>query len=158
MYAADVAPQNVVRETGAPRHFNSVAIGGEPDSLSTARYDEPALVRRRRCKSHGVAFRERLREADWIEGACQIRLSLLGRRSRPSAKIRERTDRFERQSASAQVVANADDFVNVSRGHAAHSLAWTKVVMGKLGLTVNEAKTSVRDLTVLLGSEVPESS
>jgi RNA-directed DNA polymerase len=55
-------------------------------------------------------------------------------------------------------VAYADDFVNVSRGHAADSLAWTKVVMGKLGLTVNEAKTSVRDLTVLLGSEVPESS
>ena len=46
---------------------------------------------------------------------------------------------------SAQVVAYADDFVIVSRGHAAESLAWTKVVMGKLGLTLNEAKTSVRN-------------
>jgi RNA-directed DNA polymerase len=45
----------------------------------------------------------------------------------------------------AQVVAYADDFVIVSRGHAAESLAWTKVVMGKLGLTLNEAKTSVRN-------------
>lgn len=33
----------------------------------------------------------------------------------------------------------------LSRGHAAEALAWTKVVMGKLGLTLNEAKTSVRD-------------
>jgi len=46
---------------------------------------------------------------------------------------------------SAYVVAYADDFVIVSRGHAAESLAWTKVVMGKLGLTLNEAKTSVRN-------------
>jgi len=46
---------------------------------------------------------------------------------------------------SAHVVTYADDFVIVSRGHAAEALAWTKVVMGKLGLTLNEAKTSVRD-------------
>ena len=39
----------------------------------------------------------------------------------------------------------ADDFVVVSRGHATEALAWTRVVMGKLGLTLNEAKTSVRD-------------
>ena len=39
----------------------------------------------------------------------------------------------------------ADDFVIVSRGHATEALAWTRVVMGKLGLTLNEAKTSVRD-------------
>jgi RNA-directed DNA polymerase len=45
----------------------------------------------------------------------------------------------------AHVVTYADDFVIVSRGHAAEALAWTKVVMGKLGLTLNEAKTSVRD-------------
>jgi RNA-directed DNA polymerase len=45
----------------------------------------------------------------------------------------------------ARVVAYADDFVIVSRGYAAESLAWTKVVMGKLGLTLNEAKTSVRN-------------
>src|SRR5215831_18071964 len=46
---------------------------------------------------------------------------------------------------SAHVVTYADDFVIVSRGHAAEALAWTKVVMGKLGLSLNEAKTSVRD-------------
>ena len=43
----------------------------------------------------------------------------------------------------AHVVAYADDFVILSRGHA--TLAWTKAVMTKLGLTLNEAKTSVRD-------------
>ena len=45
----------------------------------------------------------------------------------------------------AHVVAYADDFVILSRGHAAEALAWTKAVMTKLGLTLNEAKTSVRD-------------
>src|SRR6202166_2160091 len=43
----------------------------------------------------------------------------------------------------AYVVAYADDFVILSRGHAAEALAWTKAVMTKLGLTLNEAKTSV---------------
>ena len=46
---------------------------------------------------------------------------------------------------SAHVITYADDFVIVSRGHATEALAWTQVVMGKLGLTLNEAKTSVRD-------------
>ena len=46
---------------------------------------------------------------------------------------------------SAQVIDYADDFVIVSRGHAAEAMAWTKEVMGKLGLTLNEAKTSVRN-------------
>jgi len=45
----------------------------------------------------------------------------------------------------AYVVSYADDFVILSRGHAAEALAWTKVVMTKLGLALNEAKTSVRD-------------
>src|SRR5450631_4215738 len=45
----------------------------------------------------------------------------------------------------AHVVAYADDFVILSRGHAAEALAWTKAVMTKLGLTLNEAKTSLRD-------------
>jgi len=45
----------------------------------------------------------------------------------------------------AHVVAYADDFVILSRGCAAEALTWTKVVMTKLGLTLNEAKTSVRD-------------
>jgi RNA-directed DNA polymerase len=43
----------------------------------------------------------------------------------------------------AHVVAYADDFVILSRGCAAEALAWTKAVMTRLGLTVNEAKTSL---------------
>ena len=45
----------------------------------------------------------------------------------------------------AHVVAYADDFVILSRGRATEALAWTKAVMTKLGLTLNEAKTSLRD-------------
>ena len=45
----------------------------------------------------------------------------------------------------AHVVSYADDFVILSRGRAAEALAWTKAVMTKLGLTINEAKTSVRN-------------
>ena len=36
-------------------------------------------------------------------------------------------------------------FVVLSRGRAAEALAWTRTVMTKLGLTLNEAKTSVKD-------------
>src|SRR6478752_2923833 len=43
------------------------------------------------------------------------------------------------------VIAYADDFVILSRGRAAEALAWTRTVMAKLGLTLNEAKTSVKD-------------
>jgi RNA-directed DNA polymerase len=45
----------------------------------------------------------------------------------------------------AHVVSYADDFVILSRGRAAEALAWTKAVMIKLGLTINEAKTSLRN-------------
>jgi RNA-directed DNA polymerase len=45
----------------------------------------------------------------------------------------------------AHVVAYADDFVILSRGCAAEALAWTKAVMTKLGLTINEAKTSLKN-------------
>jgi RNA-directed DNA polymerase len=45
----------------------------------------------------------------------------------------------------AHVVSYADDLVILSRGHANEALAWTKAVMTKLGLTLNEAKTSVKD-------------
>jgi RNA-directed DNA polymerase len=44
----------------------------------------------------------------------------------------------------AHVVAYADDFVILSLGHAAEALAWTNAVMTRLGLTLNEAKTSVK--------------
>jgi RNA-directed DNA polymerase len=45
----------------------------------------------------------------------------------------------------AHIVNYADDFVILSRGHAAEALAWTRDVMTRLGLTLNEAKTSVRN-------------
>jgi len=45
----------------------------------------------------------------------------------------------------AHIVNYADDFVILSRGRAEEALTWTKAVMMKLGLTLNEAKTSVRD-------------
>jgi len=45
----------------------------------------------------------------------------------------------------AHVVAYADDFVILSCGYAAEALAWTKAVMTKLGLTINESKTSLKD-------------
>src|SRR6202030_2229439 len=45
----------------------------------------------------------------------------------------------------AHVVSYADDFVILSRGHAVEALAWTKAVMTKLGLTLNEAKTKLKD-------------
>jgi RNA-directed DNA polymerase len=45
----------------------------------------------------------------------------------------------------AHVVNYADDFVILSRGHAAEALAWTRAVMTRIGLTINEAKTSLKD-------------
>jgi RNA-directed DNA polymerase len=45
----------------------------------------------------------------------------------------------------AHLVNYADDFVILSCGHAAEALAWTRVVMTGLGLTLNEAKTSLKD-------------
>jgi len=49
------------------------------------------------------------------------------------------------EAFAAHVVAYADDFVILSRGHAAEALAWTRTVMTKLGLSLNEAKTCVKD-------------
>ena len=45
----------------------------------------------------------------------------------------------------AHVVAYADDFVILSRGYAAEALAWTKAVMERLGLMLNDAKTSLKN-------------
>jgi RNA-directed DNA polymerase len=45
----------------------------------------------------------------------------------------------------AHVVAYADDFVILSRERAAEALAWTQAVMTRLGLTLNEAKTSLKN-------------
>jgi RNA-directed DNA polymerase len=44
----------------------------------------------------------------------------------------------------ARVVTYADDFVILSRGCAAEALNWTRSVMTRIGLTLNEAKTSIK--------------
>jgi RNA-directed DNA polymerase len=44
----------------------------------------------------------------------------------------------------ARLITYADDFVIVSRGQAAAALAWTRGVMARIGLTLNDAKTCIR--------------
>jgi RNA-directed DNA polymerase len=55
----------------------------------------------------------------------------------------ERTAAFH-----AHVISYADDFVILSRGRADEALAWTRGVMVRLGLEINEAKTSVKNARV----------
>ena len=45
----------------------------------------------------------------------------------------------------ARIVNYADDFVILSRGKAKEALDWTRGVVARLGLTLNEKKTSIRD-------------
>ena len=45
----------------------------------------------------------------------------------------------------AHIVNYADDFVIACRGNAEAALEWTRGVLGRLGLTLNEKKTSIRD-------------
>src|SRR5262245_14846759 len=45
----------------------------------------------------------------------------------------------------AQVIAYADDFVILSRGYAEQAKAWAREVMTRLGLRLNETKTSIRN-------------
>ena len=49
------------------------------------------------------------------------------------------------EASRAHVISYADDFVILSRGHATEALAWTKAVMTRLGLSLNENKTSVKN-------------
>jgi Reverse transcriptase (RNA-dependent DNA polymerase) len=49
------------------------------------------------------------------------------------------------EAFSAHIVNYADDFVILSRGKAAAALAWTRRTVGRLGLTLNEAKTTFKD-------------
>ena len=49
------------------------------------------------------------------------------------------------EAFQAHVVSYADDFVILSRGRAAEALTWTRAVMTRLGLSINEAKTSLKD-------------
>jgi len=44
----------------------------------------------------------------------------------------------------AQIVNYADDFVILSRGKAAEALDWTRQVVARMGVTLNEAKTSIK--------------
>ena len=45
----------------------------------------------------------------------------------------------------AHIVNYADDFVILSRGHAAEAMAWTERTMARLGLTLNRTKTRLCD-------------
>ena len=45
----------------------------------------------------------------------------------------------------ARIVSYADDFVILSRGKAVKALGWARGRLTRLGLTLNEAKTSIRD-------------
>jgi RNA-directed DNA polymerase len=56
------------------------------------------------------------------------------------------TDRPRR--FSAEIVAYADDFVILSRDRARDALEWTRKVTSKLGLALNEEKTSLRNARV----------
>ena len=49
------------------------------------------------------------------------------------------------EAYQARIVSYADDFVILSRRSAGEALVWTRQVMTKLGLALNEAKTAVRD-------------
>ena len=49
------------------------------------------------------------------------------------------------EAYQARIVSYADDFVILSRKSAKEALAWTRQVMTKLGLALNETKTAVRD-------------
>jgi RNA-directed DNA polymerase len=49
------------------------------------------------------------------------------------------------EAFQARVVNYADDFVILSRGHAAEALEWTRKVMTRIGLTLSEAKTKLRE-------------
>jgi RNA-directed DNA polymerase len=48
------------------------------------------------------------------------------------------------ETLRAHVITYADDFVILSRGHAGRALDWTRRVMMRLGLTLNEAKTGIK--------------
>jgi len=45
----------------------------------------------------------------------------------------------------ARIVSYADDFVILSRGKATEALGWARGTLARLGLTLNETKTSVRN-------------
>jgi RNA-directed DNA polymerase len=54
-------------------------------------------------------------------------------------RITKRGEQFE-----AQIVNYADDWVILSRGKEAEALNWTRQVVARTGVTLNEAKTSIK--------------
>jgi len=54
-------------------------------------------------------------------------------------------ERGKDREFAARLVSYADDFVILSRGRAGAALAWTQRVMAAIGLTLNEAKTCIRN-------------
>lgn len=48
------------------------------------------------------------------------------------------------QALRAEIINYADDFVILSRTHAAPALAWTRQVMSRLKLSLNESKTGIK--------------
>ena len=45
----------------------------------------------------------------------------------------------------ARIVSYADDFVNLSRGKAEEALGWARGVVERMGLSLNEGKTSIKN-------------
>jgi RNA-directed DNA polymerase len=60
--------------------------------------------------------------------------------------LRAWTQQGKAREFRARLVNYADDFVILSRGQAAEALDWTRRVMTAIGLTLNEAKTCVRQV------------
>jgi RNA-directed DNA polymerase len=58
--------------------------------------------------------------------------------------LRAWRERGKPEQYRARLVNYADDFVILCRGNAAEALAWTRWALGRLGLALNETKTSIR--------------
>ena len=59
--------------------------------------------------------------------------------------LRAWKERGKGKQYRSRIVVYADDLVILSRGKAAEALAWTRWAMEQIGLSLNAAKTSVRD-------------
>lgn len=59
--------------------------------------------------------------------------------------LRAWSERGKATQYRARLINYADDFVILSRGQAVAALGWTRWAMAAIGLTLNEAKTCIRD-------------
>jgi RNA-directed DNA polymerase len=84
---------------------------------------------------------------EWRQDADERHAARRGRQSAAGQPLHEPVPEAlaPDRAFQAHAVNYADDFVILSRGHAAQALAWTKDVMTRIGLTLNEAKTSLKD-------------